>query len=169
MRRFLILGAALVACSNPIFGVGINDVTLSIPAVGYSAGQVIYSSSSSRFNQPTIAFTSVKLRGNSSQTGTALQSVKFFLYARTTAPTGAGCTSSTICSDTSQESFKLNTVELELKLDGSKTAFVVNDPNGKLKDGINAGEMWLGVGITSGFSAASSVKLSELVADVTIL
>ena len=159
----------MVACSNPIFGVGISDVTLSVPAVGYSAGQVIYSSGSSKFDKPTLAFTSVKLRGNSSQTGTGLLNVKFFLYARTTAPTGAGCTSSTICSDTSQESFKLNTVELELKPDGSKTAFVVNDPSGKLKDGINAGEMWLGVGITSGFSAASSVKLSELVADVTIL
>ena len=169
MRRFLILGALMVACSNPIFGVGINDVTLSVPAVGYSAGQVLYSSSSSKFDKPTIAFTGVKLRGNSSQTGVSLQTVKLFLYARTTAPSGAGCTSSTVCSAASQDIFKLNSVEIELKPDGSKTAFVVNDPNGKLKDGINAGVMWFGVGITSGATFNSDVKLSELVADVTIL
>ena len=159
----------MVACSNPIFGVGLNDVTLSVPAVGYSAGQVIYSSGSSKFNKPTIAFTSVKLRGSSSQTGTGLQTVKLFLYARTTAPNGAGCTSTSVCSAASQDGFKLNSVELELKPDGSKMAFVVNDPNNTLRDGINAGEMWLGVGITAGATINSSVKLSELVADVTVL
>ncbi len=169
MRKFLILGLLMVACSNPIFGVNMSDVTLSVPAVGYSAGQVLYSSGSSRFNKPTIAFTSVKLRGSSSQTGTGLQTVKLFLYARTTAPSGAGCTSSIVCSAASQDSFKLNSVEIELKPDGSKTAFVVNDPNGKLKDGINAGELWFGVGITAGATFNSDVKLTELVADVTIL
>ena len=163
-------GVLMVACSNPIFGVNMNDVTLSVPAVGYSAGQVLYSSGSSKFNKPTIAFTSVKLRGNSSQTGASLQTVKLFLYARTTAPSGTtGCTSTTVCSASSQEIFKLNSVEIELKPDGSRTAFVVNDPNNKLKDGINAGEMWFGVGITAGATFNSDVKLSELVADVTIL
>jgi hypothetical protein len=46
---------------------------------------------------------------------------------------------------------------------------LIDDTSGKLKKAINAGTLWLGFEITEGFSANMTVKLSELVADVTIL
>ena len=171
MRRFLILSALLVACSNPIFGVSIQDISANIPAATSTGGQVVYPVSASTFNQPTIAFTSVKLRGNSSASALSLSTVKMYLYARKDSPaTNGDCTQSAgvyICPASSQ--VKITSALVTFKADGAKTPFVVDDSSGKLKEAINAGTMWLGFEITEGFSANMTVKLSELVADVTIL
>ena len=170
MRRFLILGAALVACSNPIFGVDIQDISANVPAATFTGGQVVYPFNASTFSKPTIAFTSVKLRGNSSGTN-VLSTVKLYLYARKDSPaTDNNCSSSAgvyVCSASSQ--VKITSALVSFKADQLKTAFLIDDSSGKLKEAINAGTMWLGFEITEGFSANMTVKLSELVADVTIL
>lgn len=165
------LGVLLVACSNPIFGVNIQDISANVPAATSTSGQVVYPFNGATFNQPTIAFTSVKLRGNSSATALSISTVKMYLYARKDSPAADNnCTSSAgvyICSASSQ--VRITSALVIFKADGGKTAFLVDDSSGKLKEAINAGTMWLGFEITEGFSANMTVKLSELVADVTIL
>lgn len=167
MTRFALpaalLALAFSACSNPIFGVGISDVVLSVPLAATTGGQVIYGAQS-EFNKPTFAYTSVKLRGNSSQQAAALGTLRVNLYARKDAP---ACAVS--CSANSQAAFKLNTAPLELKAGGAKTAFVLDDQNNALRDALNAGTMYLGVEVLSGATANATVTLSDLVADVTIL
>ena len=171
MRRFLILGALLVACGNPIFGVNLQDISATVPAATSTGGQVVYPANATTFSKPTIAFTSVKLRGNSSASALSISTVKMYLYARKDSPaTDSNCSSSAgvyICSASSQ--VKITSSLVTFKADGGKTAFLVDDSSGKLKQAINAGTLWLGFEITEGFSADMTVKLSELVADVTIL
>ena len=176
MRRFLVhgflvLGALMVACSNPIFGVNIQDISANVPAATSTGGQVVYPSNASTFTKPTIAFTSVKLRGNSSASALSISTVKLYLYARKDSPAvDKDCNSSAgvfICPASSQ--VRITSALVTFKADASKTAFLIDDSSGKLKEAINEGTMWLGFEITEGFSANMTVKLSELVADVTIL
>ena len=165
------LSALLVACSNPIFGVSIQDISANVPAATSTGGQVVYPYSASTFTKPTIAFTSVKLRGNSSASALSISTVRLYLYARKDSPAADNnCTSSAgvyTCPASSQ--VRITSALVTFKADGAKTPFVVDDSSGKLKEAINAGTMWLGFEITEGFSANMTVKLSELVADVTIL
>ena len=136
----MILGVMLVACNNPIFGVTIQDISVAVTAAIPTASQVIYPSSASAFSKPTIAFTSVKLRGNSSGTN-VLSTVKLYLYARKDSPaTDNNCSSSAgvyVCSASSQ--VKITSVLVSFRGDGAKTAFLIDDSSGKLKEAINAG------------------------------
>ena len=150
----------------------IQDISASVPAATSTGGQVVYPFDATTFNKPTIAFTSVKLRGNSSATALSISTVKMYLYARKDSPATDtnNCNSSAgvyLCSASSQ--VRITSALVTFKADGSKTAFLIDDSSGKLKEAINAGTMWLGFEITEGFSANMTVKLSELVADVTIL
>ncbi len=173
MKRPLWLVVALmVGCSNPIFNVNMTNVSLNVVALTNTSQKIVYPTSASQFNKPTLAFSSVKLRGNSSaSSGLTVQTVKLFLYSRTTDPKDdAACTSSAgmyLCSV--DPLAKLNTVEITLQSDGSKTSFNVNDPNSALKNGINAGKLWLGVEVTQGASLNPTISLTDLVADVTVL
>jgi hypothetical protein len=164
LTPFLLLG--FVACSNPIFGVGIKDIDIDVSAAATTSGQVIYGTQST-FNRPTFAWTSTKLRGQASQKGFGAGTLRFNLYARSTPP--QGCVPSNVCSNMSQAAFKINSTPLELKTDGSKTAFMLDDQNNAMRDALNAGTMTLGVEVLSGATVNSTVTLSDLVVDVTVL
>jgi hypothetical protein len=172
MRRLLILPVALLACSNPVFPVNMSNVEVQVTSLTQMNEKVIYTQPST-FSKPTIAFSGVTLRGNSSATvGVTPQTVKLFLYARTTDPQAdaTNCASSgslTLCGTASEA--KLNSVAITLPSDGTRTAFEVNDPSGALKNGINAGKLWLGIEVTEGVSFLPTITLSQAIANVTML
>jgi hypothetical protein len=159
----------LAGCSNPIFPVNLEEVSFSVTSLVNTNGKVLYPTDANTFTRPTIAFSSVKLRGSSSATGGVTpMTVKLLLYARTTQPSSCPQSAGMYMCDKAGEK-SLNTVPITLKSDGSSTVFQVDDPNGALKEGINNGKFWLGVEVTEGASVLPTITLSNLIADVTVL
>jgi hypothetical protein len=174
VKRYLLscvlapLGAFLVGCSNPVFPVNLKEVSFSVTSLVNTNGKVLYPTDASTFTKPTLAFSGVKLRGSSSATGGVTpMTVKLLLYARTIQPSCPQSAGMYMCDKAGEKS--LNTVPITLKSDGSSSAFQVDDPNGALKEGINAGKFWLGVEVTEGASLLPTITLSNLIADVTVL
>ena len=171
MKRFFILlvGLVLVACGALPLRLSLDNLNLTIPLVAYTNGNVIYPKNPSVFNQPPINISSVKLEGKANASN-VFADVNVFLHARTTNPSLDGnCTSYTdfiICPKAGQ--IKINSSALSLASTGAKRAFAFDDASSVLRDGVNAGKIWVGLEVASGAAANMGLQLSELVASVTI-
>jgi hypothetical protein len=171
MKRFfiLVLGVALVACGILPLRLSLDNLNLTIPLVAYTNGNVIYPKNPSVFNQPPINISSVKLEGKANANN-VLADVNVFLHARTTNPSlDSNCTVQAdfiLCPKAGQ--IKINSSALSLASTGSKRTFAFDDANGVLRDGVNAGKIWVGLEVASGAAANMGLQLSELLATVTI-
>lgn len=159
----------LNACSGAPLQVNLDSLEVTVPASVPTFGKVIYPAKSAMFQNSPVSFNTVSLVGNAAATN-VFASVKANLYARTSDPVGsAGCSQEAgmvICNAADQ--IKISTQSLTLASDGSKTAFKLEDKDGVLKAAVAAGKVWIGIEIQEGASINSKVKLSELVASLTV-
>ena len=171
MKRvsILLVTLVLVACGALPLRLSLDNLNLTIPLVAYTNGNVIYPKNPSVFNQPPINISSVKLEGRASASN-VLADVNVFLHARTTSPSlDSSCTSYTdfiLCPKAGQ--IKINSSALSLISSGAKKNFAFDDASNVLRDGVNAGKIWVGLEVASGAAANMGLQLSELVASVTI-
>ncbi len=169
--RMTVLTAVLFlsACSGSPFQANLDSLEVTVPASLPTFGKVIYPAKAAMFQNSPVGFNTVSLVGNAAATN-VLANVKANLYARTSDPVGtAGCSSESgvvICNAADQT--KISPQSLTLASDGSKTAFKLEDKNGVLKAAVTAGKVWIGIEIQEGASINSKVKLSELVASLTV-
>ena len=165
----LALSATLSACSGAPLQVNLDPLEVTVPASLPTLGKVIYPAKAAAFQSSPVSFNTVSLVGNAAATN-VFANVKANLYARTSDPTtAAGCSQEAgvvICNALDQ--IKISTQSLTLASDGSKTGFKLEDKNGVLKAAVTAGRVWIGVEIEAGASLNSKIKLSELVASVTV-
>ena len=159
----------LSACSGSPLQANLDSLEVTVPASLPTFGKVIYPAKAAMFQNSPVGFNTVSLVGNAAATN-VLANVKANLYARTSDPVGtAGCSSESgvvICNAADQT--KISPQSLTLASDGSKTAFKLEDKDGVLKAAVTAGKVWIGIEIQEGASINSKVKLSELVASLTV-
>jgi hypothetical protein len=169
-RLTLLLALGLVGCGAFPLRFGVDNISLNIPLVTYTSGNVIFPKNASTFNQAPISYTSVKLEGNA-KASNVLQDVNVFLYARSTDPSlDPTCSSYTdiiVCPKTGQT--KINTNPLSLLSSGVKRNFVFDDAGNGFRDGINAGKIWLGLEVASGAAANMNLQMTDLVMSLTVL
>ena len=167
----ILLAATLTlsACSGAPLQANLDSLEVTVPASLPTFGKVIYPTKAAMFQNSPVSFNSVSLVGNAAATN-VLANVKANLYARTVDPVGvSGCSQEAgvvICNAADQT--KITTQSLTLASDGSKTPFKLEDKNGVLKAAVTAGKVWIGIEIESGASINSKIKLSELVASLTV-
>jgi hypothetical protein len=165
----LALSASLSACSGSTLQANLDPLEVTVPASLPTLGKVIYPAKAAMFQNSPVSFNTVSLVGNAAATN-VFASVKANLYARTSDPaTAAGCSQEAgvvICNAADQT--KISPQSLTLASDGSKTAFKLEDKDGVLKAAVTAGKVWIGIEIESGAGLNSKVKLSELVASLTV-
>ena len=171
MKQFSILlfALVLVACGILPLRLSLDNVNLTIPLVAYTNGNVIYPKNPSVFNQPPINISGVKLEGKASASN-VIADVNVFLHARTTNPSlDSNCTvyaDFILCPKAGQ--IKINSSVLSIAAAGAKRDFAFDDTSGVLRDGVNAGKIWVGLEVSSGAAANMGLQLSELMASVTI-
>jgi hypothetical protein len=171
MRRILFaisLALSLAACGGLSINVNLDSANVTVPAAVPTLGKVIFPKDPSNFLSSPVNIRSVSLEGQSSASN-VVATVKAFVYARTADPApDSNCTVSAsvvICDAASQTKVS---GELTLNADGSKTPFKIDDPSGVLRDGVNKGKIWLGFEITQGASVGMTLRLTDLVARVTL-
>jgi hypothetical protein len=160
---------ALSACAGAPLQVNLDALEVTVPASLPTLGKVIYPAKAAAFQSSPVSFNTVSLVGNAAATN-VFASVKANLYARTLDPaSAAGCSQESgvvICDAPGQT--KISTSSLTLASNGSKTAFKLEDKDGVLKAAVTAGKVWIGIEVQEGASINSKLKLSELVASVTV-
>lgn len=165
----LVVVVSLVGCSILPLRLGIDNISLTVPLVTYTNNNVLYPKTPSPFNQPPVNISNVKLEGSATATN-VLSDVSVFLYARSTNPaTDLSCTAYTdfiLCPKANQ--IKINSGAFSLLANGSKKVFGFDDASNALRDGVNAGKLWIGLEVTSGAAANMTLQLSDLVASVTL-
>lgn len=163
-----LLALSLTACSGLSVGVNLDSASVTVPAAAPTFGKVIYQKNASNFLSSPVNVSSVSLEGQSSASN-VVATVKAFVYARTSDPSlDPVCTTSgsvVICDASSQTKVS---GQLTLNADGSKTPFRFDDPSGALKDGVNKGKIWLGFEVTEGASVGMTLRLTDMVARVTL-
>ena len=169
-RTTLVTAAFLLsACSGSPLQANLDSLEVTVPASVPTFGKVIYPAKAAMFQSSPVGFNTVSLVGNAAATN-VLANVKANVYARTVDPVGvSGCSQEAgvvICNAADQT--KISTQSLMLASDGSKTAFKLEDKNGVLKAAVTAGKVWIGIEVESGASINSKIKLSELMASLTV-
>ena len=169
LTTILALSTGLNACSGSPLQANLESLEVTVPASLPTFGKVIYPTKAAMFQNSPLSFNTVSLVGNAAATN-VFASVKANLYARTVDPVGAsGCSQEAgvvICNAADQ--IKISPQSLTLASDGSKTPFKLEDKDGVLKAAVTAGKVWIGIEIESGASVNSKIKLSELVASLTV-
>jgi hypothetical protein len=161
---------ALSACSTAPITVPVDPVEFPLPAAFPTLGQVVYPAVSASFQKSPVGFGAVSLTGNAAATGVVFQ-VKANIFARTTDPSDCtkvtvSTTSVYVCDASTQT--KVSSQPITLAVDGSKTAFKLEDNKGVLKEAMTSGKLWVGLEFTEGLAANSKVKFSEMVASLAV-
>jgi hypothetical protein len=161
---------ALSACSTAPVTVPVDPVEFPLPAAFPTLGQVVYPAASASFQKSPVGFSTVSLTGNAAATGVLLQ-VKANIFARSTEPSDCtkvtvNTTSVYVCAASTQT--KVSSQSITLAVDGSKTAFKLEDNKGVLKEAMTSGKLWVGLEFTEGLAANSNVKFSEMIASLAV-
>ena len=168
MKRFLLIPAfsvILSACSALPISIAVDSANYSFGATAPTSGSVMYPTAASNFAQSPVNVTSVVVRGQASAASLGTPSVNAVIYGRTTDPKNdPNCSSFGVmisCPTTSQT--KLSG---DLTLQSSKTSFEIGGD--VMKQAVNSGKIWLGLEVKSGFSANLTLKLTDMIATVTL-
>jgi hypothetical protein len=166
-RSFLILAilATFSACGALPISIALDPANYSFGTTTPTAGNVMYPVSASAFAQSPVNVASVVVRGQASAASIGTPSVIAAIYGRTTDPSkDPNCTSfGALISCPTPSQTKLTN---DLTLSSTKTGFEIGGD--VIKQAVNSGKVWLGLEVKSGFSANLTLKLSEMIASVTL-
>lgn len=166
-RLFLLptLVVALSACNALPISIAVDPANYSFGATAPTSGSVMYPAAASAFSQSPVNVASVVVRGQASAASIGTPSVTAAIYGRTTDPKNdPNCSSVGVmisCPAASQS--KLTG---DLTLQSSKTSFEIGGD--VMKQAVNSGKVWLGLEVKSGFSANLTLKLTDMIATVTL-
>lgn len=168
MKRFFLISAiaaGLSACGALPISVALDPASYSFGASQPAVGTVVYPAAASAFSQAPVNVASVTVRGQAAINSLGTTSVTGAIYGRISDPaTDPKCTSSpTFVSCPAATETKLSG---DLTLTSSKSAFEIGGDT--LKQAVNTGKIWLGLELKSGFSANLTLKLTDMVATVTL-
>lgn len=156
MRLWIPLVLLLAACSAAPITVKLQDFDLPIATV--QSGQVVFTQQS--FNKPSVGLSSVRLEGNLTyQSGP--YGLSFY------AANGEPCTNAVgnyrVCGADDPN------IELAGKVDFTSGATQpLSLSAGKLTQGINSGNLWIGVKLESGAATTGTLQFRNLVAKIAV-
>ncbi len=159
MRSFslllLVLSGLLFGCSNAPLSVALRDFDVDVAAI--QNNKIVFVKQS--FDRPPVSLSRVELEGNL----TYKTEVSFTFYATDTEPCSTQSQGFYIC-DRNTSFEEIGTANFQssptqtLKLRGSK-----------LTDGINSGNLWIGVKLDSGIATAGTMHFRNMVARVVLI
>jgi hypothetical protein len=167
----LALPVGLSACSSAPAQISIPAVEFSLPGAFPTLGYVAFPVQAATFQASQLTFNTISLTGNAAASKVDVD-INANIYARAVDPSQEpSCqlfqlVNAYICPKTGQ--VKVSSQPLKLLVGGNKTAFRLEDQNDVLKTAVKAGKLWLGAEIESGAALSPTVKLSELVASLTV-
>ncbi|MGQ9735718.1 MAG: hypothetical protein ACUVUP_03910 [Thermaceae bacterium] len=166
MKRALasLLTLALAACSVTVT-VRLPEQTLDVTSSN-TAGKIIYPKNPLTFSRPPVQAKRVEITGEANLSPhTPLSLV---VYARTSAPAPLGCLefSNIYICDEGQKGTYVGEINF---MEASHTSFTLGKEGGEtLAQGVNQGQLWLGVKVEGTGSLNSTLTLKEMEATVTV-
>lgn len=169
MKKLFLIPALIVslsACGGVPISIGVGSANYDFSTTPPTSGNVLYPASASSFAQSPVNVSSVEVSGQASATtilGTP--TVTAAIYGRTTDPAlDKNCSSFGVmfsCPAASQTKLSgdlvLSPIKVNFKLSGET-----------LKTAVNTGKVWFGLEVKAGFSASMTLKLTDMVAVVTL-
>lgn len=158
MRRILLLTLlALSSCSNAPLSVPIRD--FDVDFAGIQTGQAVFTKAS--FNKPPVAVSQLALEGTLTFPQT---SASFTFFASDAEPCNKQVSGIYVCNPNAPHIEELGTTSFAtgktqpLQLSGTR-----------LKDGINSGNLWIGVRLDTGGIASGTLQFRNMVAKVALV
>ncbi len=162
VKRILPMLALMLvaACKEMPIQIPIPDQSFSFAGAVMTAGKVAFPKTAATF-KPPITLGSVGLSGQIAITPSVNLTVK--IYARSVAPTG--------CTDAGQlwlcDAVSETPISNDIVFSGTAQPFTLSGTS--LTNGINKGELWLGIEVKSGATLNSTANLTNLLASIAIL
>jgi hypothetical protein len=168
MKRVLsifAIAAGLSACGVLPISFALDPASYSFGASQPAVGTVVYPAAASGFSQAPVNVASVVVRGQAAIDSLGTPSVTGAIYGRVSDPaTDPKCTVyPTFVSCPAASETKLSG---DLTLTSAKSGFEIGGDT--LKQAVNSGKIWLGLELKSGFSANLTLKLTDMIATVTL-